>query len=321
MRVFFLWVMALVIVQTSAQAESPIETNCAGKVDSFPQEFANFSTESQRRANPSLYVQTMEKMIRNGPFKQLLDCRDQLQADPQFKYNLRFLGENEGLTMSVKRNRKYEGLSARAAIELSFNLKSSPQRTLFVYIHELTHVCQAYRWADLQAKYDIAESLPKIFSGGMLMAPPGFNSNGCSESSAITNLSSAQSRSEVKDNYYRHRKLGEVEAFYNMTKAYEHYTNVDPSFCKNTKDGGENQDEGYLKMEKMINQGYFAQDIIVNYHEDDKINKEEIAAALFDLNSPQRMYPDQVSRPALNPSMLDLIKKAGLPVIEPAPIK
>jgi hypothetical protein len=308
----------LIIFQGIAQAESRVAANCASTSSgSSPSAFGTFSTEAQRRADPVSYVQAMDRMISSGPFKSLLDCRDRLKADPQFRYNLRFLRENEDGTMLVRRTRQNEGSGARVSIELLFNLKGSPQKIFFVYIHELTHVCQDYRWADLQAKFDLIELLPQNFMGGMgmMMAPP--SNAGCEGLQKYPDAHRATSNSEIRADYVRHRKLGEVEAFYAMTRAYQHYTGVDPSFCRDGKeDKNSNMYEGYLEMERMIDQGFFAQDIIVKYHEEDG-NKEETASALYDLNSPQRLYPDKVLRPTLNPAMRDLIREAGMPVIEP----
>lgn len=320
MKVSLIGIAVLIAFQEFAQAESIVSRNCAGqKVGSIPKAFTNFSTESLRRSDAISYVKAMDELITNGPFKHLLDCRDKLKSDSLFSYRLRFLGENESQTMTVRRSLPDGGgMMVQVAIELSINLKSSPQKVFFTYIHELTHVCQAYQWADLQTKYDFVKSLKQISltsAGGDPYAHYAYVNPKCPTQ---PKLQPKPSYSEIKADYYRHRKLGEVEAFYNMTKAYQHYSGIDPLFCHGTKDdGNSNMYEGYLDMEKMIDQGYFAQDIIVKYHEEDG-NKEETANALFNLKAPQVLYPDKVYRPTLNTAMRNLIEKKGLPIEEPA---
>jgi hypothetical protein len=300
-------IILILSISLNAANASVISKNCVNKnLNETPVEFKNYVTESQRRADPNAYVQAMDALISKGPFKSLLECRDKLKSDNEFDYRLHFLEPSEGTTMSVSRTRPMSGMQSTLMIQLSVNLKSSPQKVFFIYIHELTHVCQAHRWAKLHTNYDLIEALPQSFTNGagMMAAHPD-----CPQDS--------KSSSQIKADYYRHRKFGEVEGFYTMTKAYQHYTELDPSFCHGGKeDKNQNLFEGYLEMEKMIDQGYFSQDIILKYHEDDK-NKEEVAPALYNQNSPSLLYPDGVSRPKLNEEMIKLIKDAGMPVIEP----
>ncbi len=292
----------------AVQAYASIAENCADtSPGSTPAPFINYASEAQRRGNPETFVQTLDAVIAQSPFNHLLECRDRLRADPGFSYGLHFLGEDEGTMMSVSRRREFQGLSARVSVTLNFNLKASPQKVLFVYLHELTHVCQDHRWAELHRQYDLLQSLPPAFMGGMGVNP---YVPRCLDEEQVS-----RPMPEVRADYERHRKLGEVEGFFTMVQAYTHFTSVDPAYCHEGTGDHPGMMNGYMEMENKINQGFFAQDIIVRYHGDN--DSQEVASALFDLHAPRRLYPDGVIRPTFHPLMRQLVLDGDMPFSEP----
>lgn len=94
----------------------------------------DFKDQDTRIKNPHEFVAALDEVISHSEFAYLLKCRNAI-AQHGYTYHLNFQNPSDGdQSMSVLTNGQN--------VTLNFNLTKSVQRVLFVYLHEMTHVCQ-----------------------------------------------------------------------------------------------------------------------------------------------------------------------------------
>lgn len=140
----------------AAASAADIRAACAAGPRAFPaSELGNrleavqndFPTVQARVADPAGYMEALDRVIAASDYAYLLDCRG---AAP---YSVVFndVAAGEG-TMSV--HPKVSSAGALTGVEMRFDLVKNVQRGLIVYIHELTHVCQAPELARRMGRRD-----------------------------------------------------------------------------------------------------------------------------------------------------------------------
>lgn len=176
------------------------------------------------------------------------------QCTTGFSYALKFQDPKLGnLSMQVTTEEENNSASRTFKKTLEFNLIKSVQKVIFVYLHELTHICQASEFERIYANY---KADPK--------------------------------NTERIGDVYRQRILGEIEAFYTMNLAYSELVKFSSELCEEEQiqSSQPSISEGYIQSEEDLLNGSFAQTIIFGYKETFKGHEEYI----LDLNSPLRDY-------------------------------
>jgi hypothetical protein len=203
----------------------------------------DFSSAETRINSPEKFVAEIDAVLAKTRLAPILKCREQLNNSQGFAYALQFQDPARGnLSMKVTTEKIRVGSTKKLKKILKFNLVKSVEKVLFVYLHELMHVCQAPELEEFYSRYD---------------ADP-------------QNL-------DFKGDVYRQRLLGEIEAYLVMNLAYTELVKYTPSLC--VESGSTRRptiSEEYLESENALLNGSFAQTIISAYAETFKGHEEYI---------------------------------------------
>lgn len=94
----------------------------------------DFKDQETRVKNPTAFVAALDNVIAHSEFANIINCRESIKQYG-YTYQISFQDPAQGdQSMSVDTNGN--------KVTLNFNLTKSVQRVLFVYLHEMTHVCQ-----------------------------------------------------------------------------------------------------------------------------------------------------------------------------------
>lgn len=240
----------IIAAQCRSKKES-LKSEVGGLLDRLQREYA---TKEARIKNPEKFVASIDFIISKTRLAPILMCRDQLNATAGFSYALKFQDPKLGnLSMQVTTEEENNSTGRTFKKTLEFNLIKSVQKVIFVYLHELTHICQAPEFERIYTSY---EADPK--------------------------------NTERIGDVYRQRILGEIEAFYTMNIAYTELVKFSSKLCEEEQiqSSQPSISEGYIQSEEALINGSFAQTIIFGYKETFKGHEEYI----LDLNSPLRDY-------------------------------
>lgn len=276
-----------VCIQQKAQRNSA-PTELGKMLDSVQSRFID---EDRRAKDPALFVAALDEIIRRSEFAYILDCRERLNKDPKFSYQQRFQDRSLGdqsMAIQPTYNTLPDG-SLHTAITLKFNLTKSVQRVLFVYLHELTHLCQMPEATRLTSNFT------KAYEKG-------------------TNFEEAD---EARGKHIRHRILGEIEAYYIMQLAYTSFVKQSPRLCEEAAPTPDPKFyETYTVSENALVAGTFAQELVRDYTEDDPSRKRFLVQ--------HSSQPKQYSTPGaptfslqkLHPDLRRDVEKLGIRVSE-----
>ncbi len=117
------------------QSTPQIQTDLSRMLDEIQEKYQHAENRSKYR---KLYVAALDEIILNSEFAEILDCREKVHQHG-FVYRLAFLEPENDSPMQVRVN-NIPGLNR--AVTLMFSLVKSVQAALFIYLHELVHVCQ-----------------------------------------------------------------------------------------------------------------------------------------------------------------------------------
>lgn len=249
--------------------------------DQLNQLIQDFSSKEARIKNPDKFVSAIDAVLSKTNLAPILKCRDQLNRTPGFIYALKFQDPSRGnLSMQVTTEEIGIGSEKKLKKTLEFNLIKSVEKVIFVYLHELTHICQAPEFEIIYSNYE-ADS----------------------------------HNSELVGDIYRQKILGEVEAFLTMNLAYTELVKFTPALCmENGSAKSPTISEGYVDSENSLLDGSFAQTIIFGYADYYKSHEEYI----LDANSSARDYKTaqlaegKFSLKKLNPKMKAKIESLGI---------
>lgn len=274
-------------IQKNCSSENREQSTLSSLLETFQDKFKDVEYRNQ---HPAEMVRALDEIIYQSPFASILKCRDDLIFSNHI-YNITFLNpSDEDQTMSVETLPRASGISM---VNLGFSTKKSAQNILFVYLHELTHVCQINTL----------------------------------EEKLTASVNSTEGREAIAD-FYRYQRFQEVEAFYKMHEAYKFLTAKSPRLCMEESNLEPGEDAklfpSYAEGFEEIDRGTFAQQIILAYHlfEDIEFQGNE-KSFLFDLSSPLYTFRaaipgESMTTHSLHPLMKKMIiDNLHIPVIDP----
>lgn len=252
----------------------------------------DFKDQNQRVKNRVQFVSALDQIIANSKFAYLLKCRDDLNAMKDFSYELVFQDLKRG-NDSMAINPVYSASRSTGLIstqiQLEFNLVKAANSVLFVYMHELKHVCQAVEAAKLYSNtFNIERTLSAQETNqyNALVKTQKIKTTGIFPTPKLQKLDDA-----IADEN-RFRYFGEVEAFYTMQLAYRSLVQVNKKLCgyetwQHPPDVANFYDI-YVGTERGLSAGIFAQPIVFGYLPEDRSEDRFV----LDLKSQQHNYTD-----------------------------
>jgi len=257
-------------------------TSALGKL--IDKTMAEFSSQDARVMNAKQFISALDQIIAKSSFSYLLQCRENLKQTDGFSYKLIFQDPKLG-NQSMGINPYYSRTNGKVLvdIELEFNLTKAANSVLFVYMHELQHLCQAVEAAKI----------------------------------ATPHLGSKKSSADE----IRFRLFGEVESFYTMQMAYRSLVQESTKLCGfEPNEHPPDVDafyEIYAGSEKQLDKGMYAQFIVWDYLPED--GSEDFAA--LDMNSHKIEYTDPDSDELftlrkLHPKLIALLNRLPISIIE-----
>ncbi|OQW48823.1 MAG: hypothetical protein A4S09_13575 [Proteobacteria bacterium SG_bin7] len=184
----------------------------------------DFSTQEMRAKEPANFVERIDAIIAQTKLAPILNCRARLAKTPGFSYELRFQDPALGnQSMQVVTEEVGSGSNRILKKILEFNLTKSAENVIFVYLHEMTHICQAQEFEETYRRFDAD---PK--------------------------------NKELLGDIYRAKLFGEIEAFFVMNLAYTELLKDSTAICE-IQEAGENLAKIYGESEDEILGGTFAQ--------------------------------------------------------------
>lgn len=227
-----------------------------------------FGSQKQREEAPEKLISLLDGILLSSPFSSIIKCKEQIKSDPNFDFRIKFQDVSEGnQNMAVKTDYLGSGEELITRLNLEFNLVKSAQRVLFVYLHEMVHVCQRYN-STAKIKQQRKKSWKKLS-----LEEQGTYKKASSEDWGSINASSAErlnSFEHIDGEFSRWSFYGEIEAFYYAQKAYGYFTERSPRFCydENLKDYNNPKIdlyEVYIRSELKLKSGTFSQVIVQWY--------------------------------------------------------
>lgn len=282
-------------ISYAAKPDKTIELMCSNKTSLADQSevsqlidklLTNYKSQEQRVKNRSQFVAALDQIISKTEFAYLLDCRNNLNKSKNFSYELVFQDLGRG-NDSMSTNSFYLSRSDGSLftnVQLEFNLVKAANSVLFVYMHELKHVCQAVEAAKLRAQV-LKQS----------------NENTIGD--------------EIRFGYFQ-----EVEAFYTMQLAYRSLVQKNKKLCGyNSWEHPPDLSafyEMYVKSEISLAKGAFAQPIIYGY----SLEIPSDNRFIFDTNSPLHEYNDpeygKFLLRRIHPKLKELLGRLPISIVE-----
>ncbi len=284
-----------------------------------------FGRADARIANPRGFVASLDNVIAQSSFASTLKCRENLQKFG-LVYHLRFLEPTLGegsmyiqsrAVIAISPGVDPEEIANPEAVTLYFDLNKSVEKVFFVYLHELTHVCQAPNLEHLYV--DFQKALGKL-SAEKRAAWKNFESSEFTEDPFPPELKQVD---EARGNLARALMYGEIEAFYKMQLAYRDWVPQAPALCYEANQGPRDSPlyMAYVNTETQLSRGFFAQSKLAAYD-----TPADIRHYAYATNSPLHRYPKldpepgeekEYSRPSMHPKLKARIEKLGILVREP----
>lgn len=296
-----------------------IESQCSSKLlentsvsdlgDSLKKLQQEYSTTRSRTEQPEAFVASIDAAISKSKFAPLLECRNHLAKTPGFSYQLVFQDPSHGdLSMQVRQEKgKVVSGNSITNVILYFNLIKTVERVIFVYLHELTHVCQAIDSTNIYNEYEASK---KLFSKDELKAIP---PEGPTKKSLDGNLDTRYSQLDLAlKKAFQNNFLNEIKAFYIMQLAYTEFVKASPNLCTNSFESKELA-ESYMASERRLIDGIFAQAIIHHYMRSYSSKEEYL---LVPDSKPIHYNRLDFSMKSLNPDFKQAIKNIGIQVTE-----
>lgn len=276
------------VIQNSCTLPQRPATSKVGR--EIEQLIQNFRNLEDRIKNPQAFVDALDEVLLKTKLAPILKCRDKLKAKTGLNYELRFQDPSLGnQAMNFGRIEERSGNGTNLKQILEFNLVKGVGLVIFVYLHELTHVCQAMEMQWLSSLYSFSKDENFI------------------------------------RNYVQMSMLGEIEAFYVMTLAFSELSAQAPGLCHEPNAYGVTLGTIYQAYEKALLRGHFAQQIVYDYASlgDDSSNwYAQNKKYLVQISSPETSYP-YVDPPGktfklgrLDPSLIELVMRLGILVRE-----
>lgn len=273
-----------------------------------------FQTVESRLAQPEKFVEALDEVIRESDYANILECRDRILKDPRFDFEIKFMDPDDNSSMRV--DSKYSRVSTNEVhtrAHLVFDIKNDVQGVLFVYLHELTHLCQGHRlsqlWLDHKNTQDGLTN--KQIRALYKLSDVDWKSFDAKTQELMSIADKAMGA------YNRYVAFMEIEAFTNMALAYDYFLKYSPRLCRTEPDGDE-LFSSYQRLFDGLNSGA-APVMFVNgtahYQDDHFYNVDRY---LFDPNAGPKEYLLPSGRlmkaNPVHPDLKKMIKDFGIPV-------
>ena len=184
---------------------------------------SKYNNKYTRIDHPEDFVADLDAVIAKTKFAKVLNCRNIVNNTSGYRYAISFQDHMLGnQSMSVEPS----GRAGDRTITLNFNLVKSVQKVIFVYLHELTHVCQAIESDPIERRY--------------------------------------QASGASAEEYFQDRLFGEIEAFSTMNLAFSEFSKYSHSICEEpaAQAAGIDIAKYYIGSENNWLNGTFAQSVI-----------------------------------------------------------